>query len=245
MKKMNILTEIDKLQKQITAIRPLSEEQIKELNRYYRIGLTYSSNAMEGNTLTETETRIVIENGLTIGGKPLHHHLEATGHAQAYNMVLEMVKNEKLTEDNILNLHSLFYNAIDQKNAGQYRKVRVFISGSKHTFPKPEEVPGLMQQFVSQYKVCPESMHPVVCAAKIHKDFVMIHPFIDGNGRIARLLMNLVLLKNDFPVTIIPPILRLDYIRHLETAHTNDKPFIEFIAGCVKQSQLEYLRLMK
>ncbi len=242
---MNIISEIDNLQLQINLLRPLAEEQLAELNRYYRIGLTYSSNAMEGNTLTETETRIVIEDGLTIGGKPLKHHLEATGHAQAYNKVLELVKNEELTEYDILMLHSLFYNAIDATNAGKYRKVRVFISGSKYTFPKPEKVPELMQKFVEQYQICPSNMHPVVYAAKIHKEFVLIHPFIDGNGRIARLLMNLILLKTGFPVTIIPTILRLDYIMHLETAHTNDEPFTAFIAQCVKQSQLEFLRLMK
>ena len=242
---MQILIEIDKLQRQILEMRPLSEAQLKELNRYFKIGLTYSSNALEGNTLTESETRIVIEEGLTIGGKPLQHHLEATGHAEAYNYLLDLAKNKEIEEADILKLHHLFYHAINNSYAGIYRDIRVFISGSEHSFPKPENIAVLMKKFIATYKSCPNGMHPVVYAAKAHKEFVMIHPFVDGNGRIARLLMNFILINSGYPVTIISPLLRVDYIQHLEGAYTNENPFIEFIAGCVKQAQLEYIRLLK
>jgi Fic family protein len=240
---MKILNEIDKLQTQIKEIRPLSEKQLADLRQYYRIGLTYSSNALEGNSLTETETKVVLEDGITIGGKPLKHHLEAAGHSKAYGFLYELLKNDFLTENDIKKLHKLFYELIEPEKAGIYRTEQVFISGSRYKPPKPQEVSGLMKKLEEKYMKIQEK-HPVEIAALLHKDFVFIHPFVDGNGRVARLIMNFVLMKNQFPVTIIPPVLRAEYIAALEKAHTNDNDFIEFIANCIKQSQLEYLRLV-
>ncbi len=240
---MNIYTEIDKLQEQINSLRPLSEFQLKELRQYYKIGLTYSSNALEGNSLTESETKIIIEEGITVGGKPLKHHLEAYGHSKAYNYMYELIKKDALNEEDIKEIHQLFYEFIDPRKAGIYRNEQVFISGSKYKVPKPEKINDLMNNFVQKYKK-QTSEHPVKTAAKMHKDFVFIHPFIDGNGRVARLLMNIMLMKNKFPVTIIPPLLRTEYITLLEKAHTNDTDFLNFIAENVKQAQLEYIRLV-
>lgn len=239
---LNILSDIDKLQKQIASLKPLTKSQLKGLRKYYRIGITYSSNALEGNTLTESETKVVLEEGITISGKPLKHHLEAVGHAAAFDYMYKLVQRKDITENDIKKLHRLFYQKIDEKNAGKYRKVQVYITGSEFLPPKPEEVPQRMQEFVQW--CCQLNEHPVVAAALLHQKFVLIHPFVDGNGRIARLLMNLHLVKNGFPVTIIPPVLRADYIASLDKSHTNNEPFIQFVAECVKQAQLEYLRLV-
>ncbi|NSW45386.1 MAG: Fic family protein [Bacteroidales bacterium] len=237
-----ILTEIDKIQQQIAGIKPLSQTQIKDLRNYYKIGITYSSNAIEGNTLNESETKIVIEEGITVSGKPLKHHLEAVGHAAAYDYIYSFLKQRELTENNIKKLHKIFYQKIDEKNAGKYRKIQVYITGSEHIPPKPKEVHELMANLIKWYNSSNE--HPVVTAALLHQKLVIIHPFVDGNGRVARLLMNLHLIKNQLPVTIIPPVYRSEYIALLEKSHHDVEPFMEFIANCVKQAQLEYLRLI-
>ena len=239
------LKEIDKLQNKIDSFRPLKKEEIQGLKNYFRIGLTYSSNALEGNSLTETETKIVIEDGLTIGGKPMRDHYEALGHSEAYDLIFSLSqKKEAITEAHIKKLHKLFYHRIDSNNAGKYRKVRVFISGSTATFPAPQDVSLKMKKFVAVLKNL-DKKNPIESAALAHKEFVFIHPFIDGNGRVARLLMNLVLLNKGYVITIIPPILRREYIRTLEKAHQNDHDFIDFIAGRVLETQKDYLRLLK
>ena len=242
---MNLFKEIDKLQIQINNIRPLSEFQTKELRQYYKIGLTYTSNAIEGNSLTESETKIILEDGITIGGKLLKHHLEAKGHSKAYLFMYKLIKNNQITENNIKKLHKLFYELIEPDKAGIYRTEQVFISGSKYKPTKPENIQEQMTLFVNKYKTNKNSLHTVELAAKIHKDFVFIHPFIDGNGRVARLLTNLIFIKASFPIVIIPPILRAEYIAFLEKAHINDIDFIKFIAERVKQAQLEFIRLME
>lgn len=239
-----IFNEIDELQKKINELRPLSEHQLKQIKEYYRIGLTYSSNALEGNSLTETETKVVLEDGLTINGKPLRDHFEAIGHSDAYDFLYTNIKNKEFFQETIKQLHHLFYFRINERWAGKYRDQKVFLSGSKYSCPKPEEVQTLMQQFVEQYGKLKPEIHPVEWAAKVHKEFVFIHPFIDGNGRVARLLMNLVLLQAGFEIAIIPPILRADYINALEKAHVDDADFILFIARCVKETQQDYIRML-
>ncbi|HBS86879.1 MAG TPA: cell filamentation protein Fic [Bacteroidales bacterium] len=241
---MNIFSEIDQLQIKIEKIRPLSEDQNLELRRYFNIGLAYSSNAIEGNTLTESETKAVIEDGLTIGGKPLKHHLEATGHHDAFNFMYSLIKKNGIIEEDIKNLHHLLYRQIEPEKAGVYRKIKVFISGSSYSLPDPKELKTLMKKFEDKYKIYDKNIHPVRLAALAHNDFVFIHPFLDGNGRIARLITNLILIHSGYPVTIIPPVLRMEYIALLEKAHENDEDYINFMAERVKQSQLEYIRMM-
>ncbi len=242
----NLLKEIDALQEKIRSFRPLSQETLKQIKEYYRVGLTYTSNALEGNSLTESETKVVLEDGLTVGGKPIRDYYEAMGHGEAYELMHDFAKKKKpLTENNIKDLHKLFYHRIDEKEAGHYRKVRVFISGSHHSFPAPEKVPILMRKLIEELEEIKKECHPVEFAALVHKHFVFVHPFIDGNGRISRLLMNLVLLQADYSIVIIPPILRVEYIRTLEKAHNDDKDFRQFIAERVKETQKEYLRLLQ
>lgn len=240
-----LLQKIDELQKQIDAMRPLDRETVMSLKDYYKIGLTWSSNALEGNTLTESETKVVIEDGLTIGGKPLKDHFEASGHAGAYEEMMNMTQKKTITEEDILKLHRLFFIKIDDDNAGSYRKSKVFISGSKYPLPNPEKVPGLMKEFLKNIGKNRTNEHPVILAAKAHLEFVFIHPFIDGNGRVARLLMNLLLLQEGYNIALIPPVLRSEYIASIESAHENEKDFIKLICRCVYETQKDYLRMLK
>jgi Fic family protein len=240
-----ILTEIDKLQKETNAFRPLSPNTLKQLKEYYRVGLTYTSNALEGNSLTETETKVVLEDGITIGGKPIRDYYEALGHSEAYDHIYKLAKYKEFTEDDIKKLHKLFYHRIDEARAGKYRKEKVFISGSKYILPAPEKVPGLMSEFIGRIKDMEKKNHPVEYCALVHKEIAFIHPFIDGNGRVARLAMNLALLQKGYAIAIIPPLLRRDYIDALEKAHTDDRDFRKFIAERVRETQKDYLRLLK
>ena len=228
----------------IAAMRPFPKETLKSLREYYRVGLTYTSNALEGNSLTESETKVVIEDGLTIGGKPLKDVYEATGHAKAYDFLYKLTKAEPVTEENILKIHRLFYGQIDKDNAGAWRKVRVFISGSRRVLPAPEKIPGLMSEFVKWIAVNEGKLHPVELAARVHQKFVYIHPFVDGNGRVARLLMNLVLLRAGWTLAVIPPICRHEYIATLERAGRMPAPFVRFIRDRVCETQKELLHLM-
>jgi Fic family protein len=239
----NIYHEIDLLQKEINNYRPLSSTLLNQIKEYYKIGLTYSSNALEGNTLSESETKIVLEEGITIGGKPLKDHFEAVGHAAAYDYIYTICNQKALTEDHIKHLHKLFYHHIDEDEGGRYRKTKAIITGSKYPLPKPEELLSYMKEMILHFKETRETKHPVEAAALLHKEFVFIHPFADGNGRVARLLMNLVLLQEGYNIATIPPITRNQYIEALELAHTDDRDFIDFIARMVRETQKDYLRL--
>lgn len=241
----SLLEEIDRLQKEISKLKPFSPKNIRGLKDYFKIGLTYSSNALEGNSLTESETKVVIEEGITIGGKPLKDHYEAIGHAGAFEKVFQIFKEKRCSEAMIKDLHLLFYLRIDIENAGHYRKLPAFITGSKYPLPKPKALPKLMKSFTTRAASYRKKLHPVQTAALIHKEFVFIHPFIDGNGRVARLLMNLTLLQEGYLLAIIPPIRRAEYIRLLEAAHEDDQDFVRFIGETVRETQKDYLRIFK
>ena len=239
------LERCDGLQQELWSSRPLSPETLKSLKEYYRIGTTFSSNAIEGNSLTESETKVIIENGLTIEGKPLRDIYEAVGHAKAYDYLYELNREEPITEAMICNIHRLFYQQIDVEKAGEYRKVPVFISGSKFAVAPVAEISKRMKQLVQWYNNNENKLHPVVLAAEFHKRFVFIHPFVDGNGRVARLLMNLSLMRNDYNIAIIPAVTRAEYIEVLEKAHNDDEVFVSFIVDRVMMTQLDILRLFR
>ena len=231
--------------RKISTYRPLPPETMKSLREYYRVGLTYTSNALEGNSLTESETKVVIEDGLTIEGKPLRDHYEAVGHAKAYDYIYNITEKEGLAEEDILSLHRLFYQQINAEKAGHYRTVKVYISGSRYAVAAVSKIPAEMRKLVKWYNENEKRLHPIELAAMLHQRFVFIHPFVDGNGRVARLLMNLALLRNGYTIAIIPAILRHEYIYSLETAHTRPEVFVDFIADRVIATQLDLLRLMR
>lgn len=243
---MTILSKIDALKVKIDAHRPLDNYLLKQIREYFRIGMTWSSNALEGNSLTESETKIVIEDGITIGGKPLRDHLEALGHSEAYDLLFHLAKEKDITEKNVKELHRLFYYRIDAKQAGKYRKRRVIITGTDFIPPAPELIPQMMKSLLAALPEFRAKFHPVEFAALIHKELVSIHPFIDGNGRAARLLMNLALLQEGYPPAVIPPILRRDYLEKLDKTHKGDsRPFIDFISDVCHESAKDYLRLLE
>jgi Fic family protein len=245
MKYENRLNDNDKLQEKIRGHRPLDTYEIKQLKEYYRVGLTYTSNALEGNSLTESETKVVLEDGITIGGKPLKDHFEAIGHSEAFDLLYRLAGQQDITEADILDLHRLFYYRIDAEAAGKYRNRNVIITGTDFTPPASTSLPSAMTEFLGNLPSL-RTLHPVAYAAMLHLQLVTIHPFIDGNGRTARLLMNLALLQAGYPITIIPPIIRADYIAALCDSNRGDnQPFINFISCCVWESQKEYLRLLE
>jgi Fic family protein len=200
--------------------RPLPPDAVRNLEAWFRVELTYTSNALEGNTLSRRETAVVLEKGLTVGGKSLKEHLEATNHARALDFVHTLVERGSrrgVSERDILRLHELVLEGIDDANAGRYRDVAVRIAGSTVVLPNPRKVPDLMTEFCSWLRT-KSDLHPVAFAAEAHYRLVSIHPFIDGNGRTARLLMNLLLLQRGYPPAIIRPRDRVAYLGGLETA---------------------------
>ena len=165
---------------------------------------TFESNRIEGNTLTLKETDLVINKGITISGKSMREHLEAIYHKEAVEYLKHLIeKKTKVTERDILQLHNLILRGIDSKNAGLYRKVQVMIKGSRHLPPQPFLVAKQMEEMFEWYALNKNRLHPVVLAAEMSERFVIIHPFIDGNGRTSRLLMNLILLKNEYVIANI------------------------------------------
>jgi len=244
----NRLKRIDELKARIHDFRPLDKSLLKQIREYFRIGLTYSSNALEGNSLTMTETKVIIEDGITIGGKPLKDHYEAIGHSEAYDLIYRLAGKKEIREKHIKDLHKVFFFRIDPKNAGKYRKERVIITGSEFLPPSPNKVPALMESLDQEIPALREKFHPVHFAALLHGELVTIHPFIDGNGRTARLLMNLALLQDGYPIAIIPPVLRTEYLdalRKRQRTPRDDRPFFDFIASVCYESAKEYLRLLE
>jgi Fic family protein len=217
---MNI-NKLTHTKKQLDGFRPLPFELVKNLDEWFKIELTYTSNALEGNTLTRRETAVVIEKGITIGGKSLIEHIEATNHAKAFDFIQALVskKPRNFTQADLLTLHETILKGIDDRNAGQYRAVAVRISGSTVILPNPAKVPDLMDEFCVWLQGA-EEMHPVELASETHYRLVTIHPFIDGNGRTARLLMNMFLMMQGYPPAIIRKRDRLTYITALEQAQT-------------------------
>ena len=231
-----LLKEIEQLKKQLNDLRHLQSYKIAQA---LDIEYTYESNKIEGNTLTLQETQLVIEKGLTIGGKPLKEHLEATNHYFAIEYIKQLVEEKTpFTERVLMQIHQLVLQGIDNHNAGKYRNVQVLISGAKHIPPPPYLVTKQMEDFFIWYNENKSTLHPVVLSAEMHERLVTIHPFIDGNGRTSRLLMNLILLQNGYPIAILKGDVanRLKYYECLEIVQTqsNKAPFIELIAENVK-----------
>ncbi len=224
--------------------RPFEGEMLVQIKNYYRIGLTWSSNAIEGNTLTESETKVLLEEGLTVGGKPLRDTFEALGHAKAYDFMFTLLGHRNITEKDVLTMHQMFYESLDKEYAGKYRDVDVFISGSKYPITEVDNIQKEMDGLFNWIATERSQLHPVRFAAQLHKRFVFIHPFKDGNGRIARLLMNTALIQDGFLLAVIPPVLRHEYIELLEKAHRDDSAFEEFIAERVIEAQKEIMRLL-
>lgn len=160
---------LDLYKAKIDERRPFEGEMLSQLKDYYRIGLTWSSNALEGNTLSESETKVLLEDGLSIGGKPLRYTFEAIGHAKAYDFMFTLLKNRTITERDILTMHKMFYESIESEYAGKYRDLDVFISGSKYPETDSSRIQTEMDELFQWIEVEREKIHPVVFAAQLHK----------------------------------------------------------------------------
>ena len=242
----DILYRIDIYKQEIDKHRPFVGKTLDQLRSYYRIGLTWSSNALEGNTLSEVETKVLLEDRLTIGGKPLRDTLEAVGHAHAYDYMFSLLGNRRITVDDIKTLHRLFYISIDEPNAGVWRKEPIIVTGTDYVFPAPSDLDGLMSDLGRWIENERDTMHPVRFAAMLHLKFVTIHPYIDGNGRVARLLMNTALIQDGYMLAIVPPILRMDYLNAIRLYQQKGyaETFCDFIAASVLESEKEIMRLL-
>lgn len=207
----------------LNELRPLPPEALKRLRDKFEVDMTYHSNAIEGNRLTLRETWLVLRKGMTIRGKSVNEHLEATNHAEAIGLLEKMAdKKTEITEKDVLGLHAVILDKISPRDAGFYRHEQVFIEGSRIRLPKWKEVPKLMRAVYSELNDKSKGTAAIRSAVKIHHDTVRIHPFVDGNGRLARLLMNLRLMRAGFPPTILRREERRAYYSALEKADKGD-----------------------
>jgi Fic family protein len=241
------LQKVDGLKKQLAKLRHLDSYRITEA---LALEYTYQSNRIEGNTLTLKETELVVNKGLTIAGKSMREHLEAINHGDAIAFIFELVnKKTPFTESKLLQIHNLLLRGIDAQNAGKYRTVQVYISGSEHIPPQPFLVAKKMEEYFEWYEANKDAMHPLLLAAEMHERLVTIHPFIDGNGRTARLVMNLLLLRAGFVIANIKGDTksRMAYYTALEMCQNqgNKKMFLQFIVETEIAALEKYLQILK
>ena len=197
------LNKVRELKNKLSELRPLNQGELKRLREEFTINNTYHSNAIEGSTLTLRETALILQEGVTIAEKPIKEHLEAIGHKDAFDYVMELTDSKTaLSERVIKDIHSLVLMG-DRENRGIYRRMPVMIIGSEHTPPQPYLVPKLMEELVHDYNDKYDTADIIEAVSELHLKFEGIHPFIDGNGRTGRLLLNFELMKCGFlPVNI-------------------------------------------
>ncbi len=233
---------IDDLKAKLDQYRPLSPAIVKNLHEDLILRWTYHSNAIEGNTLTLLETKVVLE-GIAVGGKALKEHFEVINHCDAILYIEDIrKKQESFSECQIRNIHQLIMKNIDDENAGQYRQQNVLISGATTNPPDYTLLNDKMAQFIDWYNTEAHNLHPIERAAKVNADFVGIHPFVDGNGRTSRLLMNLELMKAGYPPSVITVENRLAYYEALDQwmAYSNTELFINLVASVVRDGFKPY-----
>ena len=244
---MNYL-KLTEMKERLDGFRPLPSALVRNLDEWFKVELTFTSNAIEGNTLTRRETAVVIEKGLTVGGKSLREHLEAKNHAHAIDFVRSLIGGSpsQLSARDVLSIHEVILRGIDDDHAGRYRSVPVRISGSRVVLPNPNKVPDLMDDF-QEWLQSQHGLHPVAFAGEAHYRLVSIHPFVDGNGRTARLLMNLLLMMCGYPPAIIRKRDRLAYIGALEAAQTGGAKadYEKLIAKAAERSLDIYLKAVR
>jgi len=235
-----ILNKIKKKKKKLDSLRPLPKDAVKRIIEDIRLRHTYHSDAIEGNTLTLQETKLVIEEGVTIGGKPLKDHIEARNDAEAFDLMIELVTSKKkISQEIIQQIHEFVMKGI-LTNPGQYRTENVRITGAKINPPNYLKIVKLMDEYIQNIEKL--KLQTIKKAAFIHHVFVRIHPFIDGNGRVARLLTNFYLMKNGYPPIVIQKEDRKKYYKTLNKADQGDlSDFATFISRLVNESIQYYL----
>jgi Fic family protein len=251
MEQLNVLlSQVDELKTELSNKRPLPKEALNKIQEALDIEYTYESNRIEGNTLTLQETALVVNEGVTIGEKPMREHLEAINHAEAIAFIKEIAQDKiEITERLIKEIHAIILHAIDRSNAGRYRTVPVMISGSTHIPPQPYLIEPQMEAFIRNYNdMVDKNEHPVIIAAYLHDELVKIHPFIDGNGRTSRLLMNLYLLSKGYIIVNLKGDneSKRKYYEALEKSHTQNNPidFYTLVAQNESDALTKYLNLV-
>ncbi len=242
----SLLAQIDVLKAKLDTFRQYDSYRISQA---LELEYTFESNRIEGNTMTLRETDLVINEGLTISGKSMREHLEAINHQEAIAYIKDLMnKNTSLIEREVLSIHNLILRGIHPEDAGRYRKVQVMIKGSTHTPPQPFLVAKEMEDYFIWYETNKNKLHPILLAAEMHERLVTIHPFIDGNGRTSRLVMNLILLQHGYVIANIKGDYdnRMRYYQALETTQTqnNKEDFMLFIAEIEKESLERYLSII-
>jgi len=238
---------VDDLQSQWQQHRPLTGIHLQKIKEYYNVKYTYESNKIEGNTLSLQETQLVVEKGITISGKSLTEHMEAINHGHAVEMIYELASGQMTVDQHtLLELHGLILRGINQRYAGRYRDVPVMISGSEHVPPQPYQVDKMMEDYFLHYANHKNSLHPIILAAEMHERLASIHPFIDGNGRTARLVMNLILLQHGYTVAYLKGDYdsRMQYYAALEKVQVDNdpEPFYDLVIDAVEESLRSHLK---
>src|SRR5713226_9878758 len=224
--------------KKLDTYRPLPIDTVRRLHGDFRVLFTYNSNAIEGNTLTLAETQMVLEYGMTVEGHPLREYLEATNHAEAFDFLDELVSTQ-ISLETVLKIHGLVMDKII-KEAGQLRTVQVYIRGSSHIPPPARDVRLYMMQWI-RWLTSDDAFHydPVTRAAIAHHDFEALHPFADGNGRVGRLLMNLLLMQDGYPPALVLREWRTHYITALQAGHRSDYTGLVNLIGLAVEHSLD------
>lgn len=237
---MNKLEKIYSLKKDLDKRRPFSQSELKRIREHFIIKNTYNSNAIEGNTLTEMETRVILETGITVAKKTLREHLEVKNHAEALNFI-EEIKNSPISEYDIKSIHSIILDGIDKSNAGKYRNINVEIAGASHPVSQSYLVAEQMNELLKWYHSEEITINRII---EFSCKFINIHPFIDGNGRTSRLIINLELLKLGYPPITILTLDRLEYYQILDKSYYGDyQETYDFFYNCIIISLKEYLKI--
>lgn len=242
-----LLTTIDSRKARLDELRSTFDNST--IREALNIEFLYESNRIEGNTLTLRETQLVVQEGMTISGKSLREHLEAINHNEALAFIEDMATQKlDFSEYTLKQIHALVLHGIDHDNAGRHRTVPVLIAGSTHVPPQARTLQSRMEEYFQWYNDHKECLHPVVLAAQLHERLVTIHPFIDGNGRTARLVMNVILLRHGFPLAIIggdyqSRMAYYDVLEHSQT-HEASTVFEQFIAEKVLNAIERYLTIL-
>ena len=244
-----IIKRIESKMDELNRLRPLPPSAVNKLRQQFEIDMTYNSNGIEGNSLTLKETYLVISEGITVKNKPLKDHLEAKDHYEALEFVMELVEHKKpqtVSEQLIKTLHQIVVRDIEKEWAGKYRNSNVMITGARHKPPEAISVPSEMDKLIKWFRKNDGHLHPIELAALIHHKFVNIHPFFDGNGRVSRLIMNVILLREGYPLSVVLKNDRKKYYDTLAKADEGDyTSFVRMMAQSVERSLDIYLKVLR
>ena len=245
---LEALNQLDEIKKCFESFQPYNEAQMEKLQEAWDTQYTYESNRIEGNTLTLRETSLIVNDGISVGGKALREILEAINHHAAVKIMREMAeKRQKLDVRTLLKLHQTVLRTIDDRNAGFFRDVHVGIKGTTKIFPTPVKVPDLIDACFRDFETDSQTLHPLLTAARLHHRLVHIHPFSDGNGRTSRLMQNLHLLQNGFVVANLKgeDSNKIVYYDALDAADAeNYEPLYKLLIAEEKYALLRYISML-